>query len=200
MIRPEYRYHLLLAFMLTASSRGFAADPAEERFFRERIEPVLKAACYECHSADAAELQAGLRLRLARGDAARGRHGPGGRAGQEGESLLVQAIRHEDGLEMPPKKPRLAEATIADFVNWIDLGAPDPRPNEPARGTVAAEPGPPALGVPAGAEVGSRRAFDKCGGGEPDRRVHPARSWKSGAGSLRRRRAGASGSAGSRST
>ena len=45
--------------------------------------------------------------------------------GKVGESLLIQAIRHEDGLAMPPKKPKLAEPTIADFETWVDAGAPD---------------------------------------------------------------------------
>src|SRR5262249_29154998 len=40
--------------------------------------------------------------------------------------LIVQAIRHEDGLEMPPKKPKLSDETIADFVTWVRLGAPIP--------------------------------------------------------------------------
>ena len=28
---------------------------------------------------------------------------------------------------MPPEKPKLPDAVIADFVKWIELGAPDPR-------------------------------------------------------------------------
>src|SRR6185503_21172256 len=43
------------------------------------------------------------------------------------ESRLLQAIRHEGDLEMPPKKPKLSDAVIADFAKWIELGAPDPR-------------------------------------------------------------------------
>ena len=41
------------------------------------------------------------------------------------ESLLVAAIRHES-FEMPPKG-QLAASVIADFVKWIEMGAPDPR-------------------------------------------------------------------------
>ena len=32
------------------------------KFFREKIEPVLKRECYECHSEEAKKLKAGLRL------------------------------------------------------------------------------------------------------------------------------------------
>ena len=52
--------------------------------------------------------------------------GPAVVPGKSGESLLVQAIRHEDGLEMPPKAPALAGEVVAQFVKWIDAGAPTP--------------------------------------------------------------------------
>src|SRR5690606_13420532 len=52
---------------------------------------------------------------------------------QTEESLLLAAIRHEDGdLEMPPKYPLDAE-TVAAFEKWIAMGAPDPR-EKPADG------------------------------------------------------------------
>src|SRR5262249_21524479 len=59
-----------------------------------------------------------------------GDSGPAVVPGQSGESLLIHAIRHEDGLAMPPKKPRLAEETIADFARWVDAGAPYPAASE----------------------------------------------------------------------
>ena len=55
-----------------------------------------------------------------------GDSGPAIVAGKSGESLLIQAIRHEDGLEMPPKKPRLSEEIVTDIAKWVDLGAPYP--------------------------------------------------------------------------
>jgi hypothetical protein len=42
------------------------------------------------------------------------------------DSLLLAAIRHQDDLEMPPKK-KLSDEVIADFARWIEMGAPDPR-------------------------------------------------------------------------
>ena len=94
------------------------------RLFRETIEPVLAANCYRCHSSNAAKLKAGLRLDTGAGLLEGGDTGPAVVPGKSGESLLIQAIRHENGLEMPPKKPKLAERMIADFVKWVDLGAP----------------------------------------------------------------------------
>ena len=39
-------------------------------------------------------------------------------------SLLIQAIRHEGGLAMPPESAKLSDATIADFEQWVRLGLP----------------------------------------------------------------------------
>ena len=80
--------------------------------------------------------------RLARGPAPRRRHGPGGRPRQgRAESLLLGAIRPtEDGLEMPPKKPKLAPSVIAEFERWINQGAMAPsvsQTHEPGRPTAA---------------------------------------------------------------
>jgi hypothetical protein len=121
-----------LAWPLLAGAGAGAGAPAgsklEEglRLFRETIAPVLKAECYRCHSAGAEKLKGGLRLDTRAGLLQGGDTGPAVVPGKPGESLLIQAIRHEDGLEMPPKKPRLPAATIAGFTRWVELGAPGP--------------------------------------------------------------------------
>ena len=43
-------------------------------------------------------------------------------------ALLISALQHEI-LEMPPKG-KLPDAVIADFVTWVEMGAPDPRDGE----------------------------------------------------------------------
>ena len=45
---------------ITASDSG--VSPADVEFFEKRIRPLLVSRCYECHSAGAKQLQAGLRL------------------------------------------------------------------------------------------------------------------------------------------
>ena len=48
--------------------------------------------------------------------------------GKPDESLLVEAIRYTDpDLKMPPKGGQLPDQQVADFVEWIRRGAPDPR-------------------------------------------------------------------------
>src|SRR4029079_17357951 len=102
-----------------------AADTGSD-FFEKKVRPVLVANCYQCHSASAKELQGKLRLDTKEGIRKGGETGPAIVPGKPDESLLIKAIRHEDGMEMPPKKP-LPETAIADLVKWVEMGAPDPR-------------------------------------------------------------------------
>ena len=114
---------LLFAFTLRAAEDDSAAGL---KLFRDQIEPALKTHCYKCHSAAAMPLEASLRLDHREGIRRGGDSGPALVIGKPAASLLVQALRHE-GLEMPPKQPKLPAETIAHFIRWIELGAPDPR-------------------------------------------------------------------------
>jgi hypothetical protein len=121
---------LIIATSLVSTARGAEAD--DGTFFREKIEPVLKAQCYSCHSAQAKKIQGGLRLDSRAAIERGGDSGPAVVKKKSRESLLIEAIRHEEGLAMPPGKPKLPDSTIADFETWIDAGAVDPRENDPA--------------------------------------------------------------------
>jgi len=118
--------------LLIASQIAFAPSArAEEtaarlRFFEEKIEPVLKSECYHCHSRNAEKLKGGLLLDSQAAMLKGGDSGPAVVPNKSDESLLIQALRHEGDLAMPPKKPRLSDATIADFVKWVNQGAPRP--------------------------------------------------------------------------
>jgi cytochrome c553 len=119
--------------LLTTSPSLFATDAdAGVTFFESKIRPVLVEQCYQCH---AAEKQRGG-LRLDSRDALRkgGDSGPVLVPGKPSESLLIKAIRHQEP-KMPPKS-KLADAVVADFVKWVEIGAPDPR--DTATTTVAA--------------------------------------------------------------
>ncbi|MEI8382917.1 MAG: DUF1549 domain-containing protein [Planctomycetota bacterium] len=107
-----------------------AADPEEIQFFRDKIEPVLKSECFRCHSRTAKEVQGGLLLDSRVAATRGGESGPAVVPGKLRESLLIQALRHENGLKMPQGKPKLTDATIADFERWIEKGAADPREDE----------------------------------------------------------------------
>lgn len=116
----------LLATLLAVPPVAVLGDDSEgERLYREKVAPLLRAECYSCHSAGSDKLKAGLRVDTRAALLAGGDTGPAIEPGKSSESLLVQALRHQDGLEMPPKKARLPEAVVRDVARWIDLGAPE---------------------------------------------------------------------------
>lgn len=118
-----------LAIILLASSAALAADPAGITFFEQKIRPVLVEQCYSCHSAEAKKLKGNLYLDTRAGWEKGGDSGePVIVPGKPEVSLLIRTVQHlEADMEMPPKKPKLPDAVIADLVTWVKMGAPDPR-------------------------------------------------------------------------
>ena len=107
------------------------ARAEQHAFFESKVRPVLVEHCYECHSG--VNSKGGLLLDTRQGWEKGGDSGPAIVPGRPEESLLIQAVRYHDGdLEMPPKKKggRLQDAVIADLVEWVRQGAPDPREAE----------------------------------------------------------------------
>lgn len=94
-------------------------------FFETRIRPVLVEHCYECHSADSKILRGGLLVDSRDPFRKGGDSGPAFIPGNPSDSLLIKSLRHET-YEMPPKG-KLPDNVIADFTEWIQKGAPDPR-------------------------------------------------------------------------
>lgn len=102
-----------------------AADAGGMEFFEAKIRPVLLQHCYECHSAEAKSVKGGLQLDSRAATQKGGDSGPGVVPKSVDGSLLIDALRH-DSFEMPPKG-KLPDSVIADFVKWVEMGAPDPR-------------------------------------------------------------------------
>lgn len=120
-----------LAAMVLCS--GLAARAAEvdsqgADFFEKKIRPVLIQHCFQCHSQDSKELGGKLRLDTKAGLLAGGESGAAIVPGNPKQSLLLKALRYE-GFEMPPKG-QLSESVVADFAQWIKMGAPDPRKDD----------------------------------------------------------------------
>lgn len=102
-------------------------DPKELEFFEKKIRPVLVSECYECHSTTK-KVKGGLALDSRDGIRKGGDSGHAVVPGNLKDSLLIAAIKQVDpDTAMPPKKPKLADSIIADFEQWIQMGAPDPR-------------------------------------------------------------------------
>ncbi|MBU6180921.1 MAG: DUF1549 domain-containing protein, partial [Verrucomicrobia bacterium] len=101
-----------------------AAD--NDAFFREKVEPILRARCYECHS-HAGKIKGGLVLDSRSGWEIGGDSGPAVVPGSPDKSRVVSAVHYTSpNLEMPPKA-KLPEAEIALLEEWVRRGAPDPR-------------------------------------------------------------------------
>ncbi len=133
--KPIAMYSIALYVAFFAIGNCFAQQATgltgeQLEFFEKSVRPILVERCYECHSAK--EVSGGLRLDSQLGVAAGGESGPAVVAGQPSQSRLVEAIRYENReLQMPPSG-RLNDAEINVLVQWIELGAPDPRDTVPA--------------------------------------------------------------------
>jgi len=133
MLSVKSSTHPLLAcsLFLAATGAGLSAEPtpAQVEFFEKKIRPVLAETCYECHnSIDKKKADIALDWKDALIDS--GIIVPG----DPGASILMASIRYEDWFEpMPDKKPQLSKLTISQFEEWIRMGAPDPRTEQPTK-------------------------------------------------------------------
>ena len=139
------RKRLTLAIILTAISISTMCAPISqtsnaqdikdvegERFFAEKILPILEAHCLECHSHESG-MEGGLTLDSQSGWSTGGDHGPAIAVGQPDESLLIKAVHRQDkNLQMPPDE-KLSAAKIKLLVEWVKRGAPDPRTSTVAK-------------------------------------------------------------------
>jgi len=116
----------VLTLVVTLSLLGAPeSDPEGRDFFEKKIRPVLVEHCYKCHSTTAKKLRGKLLLDSGWGWQQGGESGAVILPGEPQESLLISALRY-DKFQMPPKA-KLPASVVADFVRWIDMGAPDPR-------------------------------------------------------------------------
>ncbi|MCH2182500.1 MAG: PSD1 and planctomycete cytochrome C domain-containing protein [Mariniblastus sp.] len=94
-------------------------------FFESNVRPLLVKHCQSCHGEKKQE--SGLRLDTREGWRRGGDRGAAIVAGEAAQSLLIQAVKHEDAdLQMPPDQ-RLTEREIAILETWVERGAFDPR-------------------------------------------------------------------------
>ncbi len=125
-----------------AAARQLKIDPAQLEFFEKKIRPVLVERCYECHSEESGRMKGELVLDSRDGIRAGGDRGPAMVPRNPDESILIRAIRQEGLLRMPPEKKggRLPDEVIADFEEWVMMGAPDPRDAAKVARTEPSEP------------------------------------------------------------
>src|SRR5688572_10215480 len=118
---------LLAAIWCFACLPVLSSQAQEKLDFNRDIRPILSDKCFKCHGFDAKNREAGLRLDVAEGVAAKLESGAGAvQPGKSAESELVKRIVSPDAnLKMPPVSTgkTLTDAEIANLKRWIDEGA-----------------------------------------------------------------------------
>src|SRR5829696_5910738 len=114
------------ASMRISAQDAKAVVPSAQQveFFEANIRPVLIDICGECHTDDQdGDLRTDSRESLLKG----GETGPALVPGDPEKSLIIHALRRDEGFpRMPKSKPKLPDATIAAFAEWVKQGAPWP--------------------------------------------------------------------------
>ncbi|HEY0983294.1 PSD1 and planctomycete cytochrome C domain-containing protein [Schlesneria sp.] len=108
---------------LSAASAAGAPTPEQLDFFEKRVRPLLVEHCLECHGSKKQE--AGLRLDTHAGFLKGTDGGPVFSGNAEG-SRLLKVLEYADGDTQMPPKGKLPAEQIADFQQWLSMGAPWP--------------------------------------------------------------------------
>jgi hypothetical protein len=104
-----------VTFAVAALARG-----RPERFFDSRVAPILTKRCLGCHNEELknGEISFLNRESLLKG----GWRGPAIVPGKPKQSVLIESLRHEGDLQMPPG-PKLPTKEIRVLTEWIRGGA-----------------------------------------------------------------------------
>ncbi|MFM2095359.1 MAG: hypothetical protein RIS70_2483 [Planctomycetota bacterium] len=111
---------LALFFYLVWTLPGAVLATEAEEHFEKRVRPLLVERCHKCHAGN--EPKGGLRLDSRESLLKGGDSGPAIVVAKPEESLLLRAMRYQDGLEMPPDG-KLSGMQIDAVSQWIRNGA-----------------------------------------------------------------------------
>ena len=104
-----------------------APDARGAEFFTKKIEPILREACYKCHSHSSDKIKGGLVLDSRDAVLTGGDTGAAVVPGDPAKSLLIEAVAYKnEDLQMPPKGKKLPDDQIALLTEWVKMGAPWP--------------------------------------------------------------------------
>lgn len=106
------------SFLLAAAA--YAQPPIDVEFFDKEVRPLLRSSCQGCHSVNVSN--SGLALDSREALFKGGNRGPAAVKG-DAASLILQVVRHEGALKMPPGK-KLAPEQIATLEEWVKRGLP----------------------------------------------------------------------------
>jgi hypothetical protein len=122
-------------------ARGQKQPPPDKAFFDKQVLPILQANCLKCHGAEA-KIRGGLKLTSREDILKGGDSGPAVDLDKPHTSRLLQAIRYEEGLEMPPKG-KMSAKDIAVLTRWVNDKLPW---GTPIASAATAEPKGPVAG------------------------------------------------------
>ncbi|MFM1770348.1 MAG: hypothetical protein RJA22_2877 [Verrucomicrobiota bacterium] len=119
----------------TAAGNPGAAEPSGLDLFLTRVRPAWEAKCFRCHGPE--KQKGGCRLDLAEsaqqaGDSGRPAVVPGRPMESEVVRLVLLPRDHDEAMPPAGKEPLTAEEILA-VIQWIQQGAPFPRPAGAAR-------------------------------------------------------------------
>jgi hypothetical protein len=114
---------LALAAMVFLNGTARADEPVTAEYFEKKVRPILAANCTNCHGAQ--KQKGGLRLDSKAAFAKGGDSGDAVVPGDAAKSRLIQVIRYDDDIKMPPRG-KLGDANIAVLTRWVQGGAPWP--------------------------------------------------------------------------
>ncbi len=114
---------VLFSVCLAMAAAPAEAVPSDERYFAQRVRPILERHCFDCHSQD--EAKGGLRLDTTAGLLRGGESGePLLVAGRSAESYLLRRVTTDNVPQrMPPAEAPLSADEVAVLRAWIDGGA-----------------------------------------------------------------------------
>ncbi len=128
----------LAAVCLAVDQPNQKPDPAREEFFETRVRPVLVKSCQPCHGEK--QQLGGLRVdslaALLKGNSG----GPVIVSGDPEKSVLIQVVRYDGKVKMPPAG-KLKPDEIAALTEWVRQGAYWPNAQVSAAAAAAARSG-----------------------------------------------------------
>ena len=114
---------LMVSALIVPSVIAADKNIAGDKFFEEKVRPLLAEHCFSCHGPD--KQKGGLKLDSKAAMIKGGDIGTAIIPGDPAASLMIKALGYEGDLKMPPKG-KLNAKQIADLSAWIKMGAPWP--------------------------------------------------------------------------
>ncbi|RFC44238.1 MAG: Protein of unknown function DUF1553/DUF1549/Planctomycete cytochrome C [Verrucomicrobia bacterium] len=111
------------SFLLLLLAPAWSAPADAEKFYAEKVHPILASNCFECHG-EKDKLRGGLRLTSQAGLRKGGDLGPAIDETNLGASLLLRMISYQDDEHQMPPKAKLRESDAAVLRQWVGMGAP----------------------------------------------------------------------------